>query len=313
MKSVQVIESYAKSELIKAHNVYKNNPNYDNALAVLGLYDFLMKIYDYGMNESKLYTDYYYTNGIMEAFDSIFRPNVYMSKEDAVTWINSYNGALSDVKWYRTKAQIEYYQSMGVTVPVTVNTYYEGKVVNSQSFDIPYGNVLDANYNREQELPKYFEDETIIRYFSELYYDMEYTKPYTPVIVKAPLTLYMRMNIGRQPVVYVNGQKVEFLDQKALLQDNRTLVPARGVFETMGATVVWNGDQQTVAVRIGTHDVIIPIGESYILVDSEKRAIDVPAQIINNRTMLPVRAVAEAFECEVKWDAENYIVYINTK
>ena len=40
--------------------------------------------------------------------------------------------------------------------------------------------------------------------------------------------------------------------------------------------------------------------------------LDVPAQIMNDRTMIPLRAVSEAFNCHVEWDEENYCVNITT-
>lgn len=114
----------------------------------------------------------------------------------------------------------------------------------------------------------------------------------------------------RYPTVKVNGQTVDFIDQKAMIKDSRTLVPARGVFESLGATVGWNDATQTATVQKGTTFVQIPVGQSYITVNDVKKELDVPAQLIGDRTMIPVRAVAEAFSCTVDWDDETYTVSI---
>ncbi len=53
-------------------------------------------------------------------------------------------------------------------------------------------------------------------------------------------------------------------------------------------------------------------GKNYITVDGERKKIDVPAQLINGRTMIPVRAVAEAFNCKVEWDGSIDTATINS-
>ena len=116
----------------------------------------------------------------------------------------------------------------------------------------------------------------------------------------------------RNPKVFVNNKEVIFADQKAIIDNGRTLVPARGVFEALGAEVMWNGDEQSVTVKYRKDIVILKIGNSTILVNGHEKKIDVPAKLLNNRTMIPVRAVAEAFLCDVKWDGENYIVWIES-
>jgi len=116
----------------------------------------------------------------------------------------------------------------------------------------------------------------------------------------------------RNPKVFVNNKEVIFADQKAIIDNGRTLVPARGVFEALGAEVMWNGDEQSVTVKYRKDTVILKIGNSTILVNGHEKKIDVPAKLLNNRTMIPVRAVAEAFLCDVKWDGENYIVWIES-
>ena len=108
--------------------------------------------------------------------------------------------------------------------------------------------------------------------------------------------------------VLLNSVPVSFPDQQPLIKDSRTLVPARGVFEALGATVGWD---DAMTVERGETRVTLTIGESYISVNGERKEQDVPAQIVNSRTMIPVRAVAEAFSCTVGWDGDTYTVSIN--
>ncbi len=313
LQSVCVIESYAKQALIKANEQYKVNPTKENALTVVGLYDFLMTIYDYGMNEAKVYAEYYYNHGMLNAIVDIFSNNNQREYNDAISWINSYNGALSDVKWYRTKTEIEYGIETNTLVPVIINTYYAGKVVNSVGDIIRNGNTYNPPAGDTITLPTFFNDITLSVTVSDFYYDSAFTKPYVATKLTTPVTLYRQVTIQRCPRIVVNGQDVTFPDQRPVIENGRTLVPARGVFEALGAKVSWNGNTSTAKIQTNRKDITITIGQRYIVVNAKRMPIDVPAKIINGRTMIPLRAVAEALECEVGWDGATYTATINSK
>lgn len=126
-----------------------------------------------------------------------------------------------------------------------------------------------------------------------------------------------------EPDVIVNGSGIIFDDQNAKIVDDVTLVPARGVFEAMGNTVSWDGETREVKVTAstGVREVLITIDSDVMKVTTyktiferttEEVTLEVPAQIVNDRTMIPLRAVSEAFDCTVEWDADNYAVNITT-
>lgn len=102
--------------------------------------------------------------------------------------------------------------------------------------------------------------------------------------------------------VEFNGRELEF-DQPAIISENRTLVPVRKIFEALGAELTWDDNTRTAYSEKGTRKVSITIGEKYIVVDGEQKEIDVPAKIINNRTLIPLRAISDAYECAVEWDS----------
>lgn len=114
------------------------------------------------------------------------------------------------------------------------------------------------------------------------------------------------------PSVELNGKAIEFTDQEPIIVDNRTLIPVRDVLEAMGAEVDWLEDERTVIAMRGLSSVTIRINDSNIIANGEPAAIDVPAQIINSRTMLPARAVVEALGGNVEWDAASQKVIITT-
>lgn len=121
--------------------------------------------------------------------------------------------------------------------------------------------------------------------------------------------------------VWLNGQEISFPDQSPVIVNGRTLVPARGVFEAMGFTVDWDGDTSTVTLNDGRTDIVIPIGRSYFIIIRDVNtfdlaetviALEVPAQIIGGRTMIPLRAISEAVGAEVDWVASFWSVIITT-
>ena len=109
--------------------------------------------------------------------------------------------------------------------------------------------------------------------------------------------------------VLVNNTPVQF-DQPPVLIEDRVLVPVRAIFEALGAEVQWNDDTQTaIAVKGGT-TVQITIDNNAMLVNGEVKLLDVPAQLMNNRTLVPLRAVSEAFACNVAWNDGNQTAMI---
>ncbi|MDY4975947.1 MAG: stalk domain-containing protein [Clostridia bacterium] len=94
--------------------------------------------------------------------------------------------------------------------------------------------------------------------------------------------------------------------------NGRTLVPIRFVAESLGAQVEWNGKNQLVTIEKGNSVVSLIIGSQSITVNGEIRELDTAAIQKNNRTLVPLRAVAEAFGQEVLWDPSGLIVISET-
>lgn len=107
----------------------------------------------------------------------------------------------------------------------------------------------------------------------------------------------------------VDGEKV-VADVAPVIVKERTLIPARAVFEKMGGKVGWENDQRMVDVSLGESNVRLTIDSSVALVNGQKKSLDVPAVIIDDRTFIPVRFVAESLDCDVDWDDPNRTVVI---
>lgn len=112
--------------------------------------------------------------------------------------------------------------------------------------------------------------------------------------------------------VIVNGNQITF-DQQPIISNERTLVPLRAIFEALSATVDWNGETQTVTSTRGNISVSLTINSKKMTKNGKEITLDVPSYLIGNRTLVPVRAIAEAFNCNVDWNGETQTVTINDK
>ncbi len=112
--------------------------------------------------------------------------------------------------------------------------------------------------------------------------------------------------------VYVDGVEVAF-DQPPIIENDRTLVPMRKIFEAMGIAVQWAEPTQTITSTKGNDTVNMVIGKKEVIKNGQVvYQMDVPAKIVQERTLVPVRGVAVAFDAAVRWDSKNYIVDIQT-
>ena len=89
-----------------------------------------------------------------------------------------------------------------------------------------------------------------------------------------------------------------------VLQQGRVMLPIRAVVEAMGGTVAWQGDSRSVMIAFSEQTVEIPIGRKTILVNGESRSFDVPAEVADGRTRVPIRHL-ESLGCEVEWRRET--------
>ena len=115
--------------------------------------------------------------------------------------------------------------------------------------------------------------------------------------------------------VTLDGSAISF-DVPPQIVDNRTMVPLRAIFEALGAEIEWDGDTQTVVATRGNTLVMMQVGNPFIIVgdccDAETIELDVPPLIIDNRTLVPARAVAESFGVDVYWDQAAQTVVLTT-
>ena len=122
--------------------------------------------------------------------------------------------------------------------------------------------------------------------------------------------------------VTLDGKAIEF-DVQPQIIDGRTMVPLRRIFEEIGAVVKWNGETQTVSARKNSKTISMVINSLDMQIDKgntdndgnpiyETVTLDVPSQIVDGRTLVPARAISEAFGLNVDWDDANKNVNITS-
>ncbi len=113
------------------------------------------------------------------------------------------------------------------------------------------------------------------------------------------------------PQVVLDGNKLQF-DVDPVIENGRTLVPLRAIFEALGATVDWDDSTRTVTASKGSTKIVLTIGSNQATVNGKVYTLEVPARIINNRTLVPLRFIGEAFEEQVDWDGSTSTITITT-
>ena len=120
-----------------------------------------------------------------------------------------------------------------------------------------------------------------------------------------------------QPItVTINGIRVDFDGQQAANVEGRILVPVRGVFEVLGFEATWQSHYpNTATLADGTDTIHLTIGSTTFTVNGTPYQLDVAPQLINGRTMIPLRAPLEALNRNIQlgWDGPTQTVTVTTQ
>ena len=109
--------------------------------------------------------------------------------------------------------------------------------------------------------------------------------------------------------VYVNDSILD-ADVNAQIINSITMVPMRAIFETLGAEVIWDETNETVTAKKNGTEISLKINDNKMTKNGWEIELDAPAILLSDHTMLPLRAVSEAFGAAVTWDEQNRIVNI---
>lgn len=114
--------------------------------------------------------------------------------------------------------------------------------------------------------------------------------------------------------VKINNDIVNFKDENgnivnAQIINDRTMVPMRKIFEILGAEIEWDGENRIVTGTKDDTKIKLQINNNVATKTvngvEEKIILDTPPMIVNDRTMVPLRFIAESLDKQVGWDNQN--------
>jgi len=115
-------------------------------------------------------------------------------------------------------------------------------------------------------------------------------------------------------VVLFNDVPMEF-DTPAIIEDGRTLVSYRAFLESLGAVVEWDEEAQMATATKGEDVIVLTIGSDIALVNGEEVQLDKAAKVVDDRTLVPLRFIAENFGFKVGFENTPmvYLVTVTTE
>lgn len=111
--------------------------------------------------------------------------------------------------------------------------------------------------------------------------------------------------------VEIDGKEILF-EEAPYIKNGRTMVPVRKIFESLGCGVFWDDDLKRAEAYKDSRrqSVFIGAGDDFMYVNGERVGLEQAAETVNDRMFVPLRAVSEAFLCDVEWIDEERLVRI---
>lgn len=114
------------------------------------------------------------------------------------------------------------------------------------------------------------------------------------------------------PTMTINGTKtaIDAEGTVPVIVNDRTLMPVRAFVEGIGGSVEWDGDARKVTLTYEDRTIELVIDSTDATLNGNAKELDTAPVIINDRTMLPIRFIAESFGFVVSWDGETKTVTV---
>lgn len=117
---------------------------------------------------------------------------------------------------------------------------------------------------------------------------------------------------AKEVKIVIDGKEMVPKDMPTVIIDGRTMLPMRQIAQELGCEVNWNEAAKQIYVMRGSDIIVFTVDSKTGYENGKEFTMDVPATIVNDRTMLPVRALADALHLNIKWDDPNRIVSIQS-
>lgn len=111
----------------------------------------------------------------------------------------------------------------------------------------------------------------------------------------------IKLQINNKSVTVNNAQQ-EPLETAPYIKNDVTLVPIRFISESLDAKVDWNGETQQVTITNGSDKIVLTININEAYVNGSAKQLEVPPEVTNEKTMVPLRFVIESFNLTIRWN-----------
>ena len=138
-------------------------------------------------------------------------------------------------------------------------------------------------------------------------------KKIIPIILSLTAVMSTSTALAEENVtVMLNGQAMDF-DVAPIIQNDRVLVPMRAIFEELHCSVDYTDidGRQIITAKNDGNTIGLEIGSNEMTVNGEKVSLDTAPVITDDRTLVPLRAVSEALDCNVDWNGDTKTVTIS--
>ena len=139
-------------------------------------------------------------------------------------------------------------------------------------------------------------------------------KKMIPIILSLTAVMSTSTVLAEENItVMLNGQAMDF-DVAPIIQNDRVLVPMRAIFEELHCSVDYTDidGRQIITAKLNENNSIgLVIGSDEMQIHNKKIKLDTAPIIVNDRTLVPLRAVSEAFDYDVNWDGDTKTVTIS--
>ena len=113
--------------------------------------------------------------------------------------------------------------------------------------------------------------------------------------------------------IKLNGEQIYFNDTQPQIVNGRTMIPLRGLFEKIGATVTWNNINKSVIIEDDLNKLVFYVNSKQYIENKQIKTLDVAPCIINERTLIPIRFLAEGLDFDISWDNTTKTVVLENK
>ena len=122
----------------------------------------------------------------------------------------------------------------------------------------------------------------------------------------------LREKLPNNPVYVKFNDDILGFDEPPIIEDGSTLVPMRFLFDQMGADVEWDSETQTATATLDNKAVTFSIDNVNARINNKPAKMDVPARLVNGKTMVPLRFLSENMGYDVDWDADSRTAIVNS-